>query len=142
MAITVAPLTTAVVNAVAEQQIGVASGINNAVASVASLLFVAVLGTIAIGAFGRSLDRHLAIVSPSPDVRAAVDSTREAFATPSMAKLSQKDRQTAQAVIADSYVETIRLVMFIAASSCFASATAAAMTIGSKIEEHAAAKAH
>jgi EmrB/QacA subfamily drug resistance transporter len=61
MAITVAPLTTAVVNAVPERQIGVASGINNAVASVAGLLFVAVLGTLAIGVLHRSLSRHLAI---------------------------------------------------------------------------------
>jgi MFS family permease len=143
MAITVAPLTTAVVNGVAERQIGVASGINNAVASVASLLFVAVLGTIAIGAFGRSLDRHLAMASPSSEIRAVIDSTREAFATASMpANMSAQDQQTARTMIAQAYVETIRLVMFISASLCFASAVTAALTIGSKSAEHAAAKAH
>ena len=76
MAITVAPLTTAVLNAVPAQRTGVASGINNAVASVGSLLMIAVLGSVALGVFDRALDRQLAAAPASPAVAAAVDRAR------------------------------------------------------------------
>jgi EmrB/QacA subfamily drug resistance transporter len=131
MAITVAPLTTAVVNGVDERQIGVASGINNAVAYVADLLFVAVLGTVALGAFGRSLDRHLSATAAPPEIRAAVASAREDFAGPSVPAGMPPDEQHAvRAVVSDSYVETIRLVMFIAASLSWGGALVAALTVG------------
>ena len=130
MAVTVAPLTTTVLNAVGTRQTGVASGINNAVASVASLLAVAVLGTIAIAAFDRSLDHHLALVEASAEVRRAVDSMRGGLVPAAApATIGEEAGQTVHDVIQDSLLETFRLMMLIAAGLAFAGAISAALTI-------------
>ena len=55
----VAPLTTTVMNSISEHQAGVASGVNNAVSRVASLLSIAVLGVIAFHVFDIQLQNRL-----------------------------------------------------------------------------------
>ena len=59
MAITVAPLTTTVMNSIAQNRAGIASGVNNAVARTASLVAIAVLGVVMLHVFKTSLDHRL-----------------------------------------------------------------------------------
>jgi predicted MFS family arabinose efflux permease len=63
MAITVAPLTTVVMNAAGPDRVGTASGINNAIARVAGVLAIAVFGMVMVKAFGAHLSRSLAHLS-------------------------------------------------------------------------------
>src|SRR6202171_3873835 len=60
MAVTVAPLTTVVMNSVDQDRVGTASGINNAVARVAGVLAIAVLGMVLVKAFSYRLDNSMA----------------------------------------------------------------------------------
>ena len=59
MAVTVAPLTTAVMGAVDKGRSGVASGVNNAVSRVGGLVAIAVFGIIMLAVFNGSLDNKL-----------------------------------------------------------------------------------
>jgi EmrB/QacA subfamily drug resistance transporter len=65
MAITVAPLTTVVMNSVVQDHVGAASGINNAVARLAGVLAIAVLGIVMLNTFSYRLNRALADLSIS-----------------------------------------------------------------------------
>ena len=66
MAITVTPLTTAVMTAVDSDYAGTASGVNNAVARVAAVLAIAVLGLLFIGAYERALRAPLGAAGTLP----------------------------------------------------------------------------
>ena len=74
MAISVAPLTTVVMNAVDQRLAGTASGINNAVARVAALLAIAVLGMVMVGLFSHYLNERLTVLGLPIDLRHAVQS--------------------------------------------------------------------
>jgi EmrB/QacA subfamily drug resistance transporter len=114
MAIAVAPLTTAVLGSVAPDQAGLASGINNAVARVAGLLAIAVLGVVVTEAYGRSLDRRLdrAGIAPATAVPAG-ERSKLGAARPS-AGLSAGERRAAQDAIAGALVDSFRSLMTIA----------------------------
>lgn len=132
MAITVAPLTTTVLNSVPRHQTGAASGINNAVAQVAGLLLIAILGALGIATLNRALDERMAHTGADIEVHKIVDGARKGFVMPAMpAGTSPQAQHAARSIIADSFVDTIRRVMLIAATLAMASAVIAALTIRS-----------
>ena len=60
LSITVAPLTAAILAGVSQDEAGIGSAINNAVARVAGLIATVAIGALVAAQFSSSLDRHLA----------------------------------------------------------------------------------
>ncbi len=126
MAITVAPLTTVVMDSVAEDRVGAASGINNAVARVASVLAIAVLGVVMVNAFSARLNRKLVQLSLPPAVLEAVQSNETKLAgLPIPADLSPDMKIAVQKSVAEAFVFGFRIVMLICVGLSLASSAVA-----------------
>lgn len=130
MAITVAPLTTDVMNSVEQDRVGAASGINNAVARVAGVLGIAVLGIAMVLAFRARLDRSLNHLSLPPGIRQEIraQETRLAGLQPP-ASLDASIRAAVTDSIHKSFVSGFRIVMMICAGLSLASAVIAWLMI-------------
>ena len=80
MAISVAPLTTAVMNSVPVEEAGVASGINNAISRLASLISVAVFGVVLLAAFHHTLGKRMDQARVPADERQSIEAQRQQLA--------------------------------------------------------------
>jgi EmrB/QacA subfamily drug resistance transporter len=130
MAISVAPLTTVVMSAVDDRHAGTASGINNAVARIAGMLAVALLGAIAVGAFGSSLEARLDALRIAPDVRAAIMAQAPALAEARVpSQLEGFARHAVQFTYDAAFLHGFRVVTLVACGLALASALCAAWTI-------------
>jgi EmrB/QacA subfamily drug resistance transporter len=130
MAISVAPLTTTVMNSVEKSHAGTASGINNAASRVAALLAVALFGIVMTLVFNAQLDGTLAEGDLPVAVTDAVQMQREKLAAielPGGIELALRDG--ARQAISAAFVSGFRWIMVISALLCFASAVAAWLTI-------------
>jgi EmrB/QacA subfamily drug resistance transporter len=127
MAITVPPLTTAVMSAVPRQQAGTASGINNAVARTAGLIAIAIFGVIVTTVFNRDLTNRLdAIPNLSPVTRQAVDAQRPDLAAARPPEGTAPDTAAAiDEAIDASFVTGFRVAMVIGAVMALLGAAAA-----------------
>lgn len=116
MSLSVAPLTTTVMNAVGKDRAGVGSGINNAMSRTAGLLAIATLGLVMMHVFDNSLDRRLAGLSLAPETRRTIDRERLSLAGAEVpGSLEPEMRGALKHALDESFVSGFRRVMMVAA---------------------------
>ena len=131
MSISVAPLTTTVMNSVDVSFAGAASGINNAASRVAALFAVALFGLIMASIFNRTLHSELERAELTPALVAAVDQQLEKLAAIELpATTDTREKTLAQRAIAGAFVTGFRWIMLISAALALASAASAWVLIG------------
>lgn len=135
MAITVAPLTTVVMNSVGEDRVGAASGINNAVARIAGVLAIAILGIVMVRAFSLYLDRSLAHLSLSTQILGEIQSNETSLAAMQPPDgLGSKIRINVSQSIEEAFVFGFRIVMGLCAALALASSLIAWLMIPDRSE--------
>ncbi len=133
MALTVAPLTSTVMNAGGAQHAGTASGINNAVSWLSGLLGIAALGIVALGIFSSELDQRLAAAPIGTALRAELAAQRTKLAAITIPRTATPaEHAAAEASIGLAYAEAFKVVLLVCAGLAGASALVAAVTIGPK----------
>jgi EmrB/QacA subfamily drug resistance transporter len=130
MAVTIAPLTTVVMNSVDHERVGAASGINNAAARVAGVLAIAILGIVMVATFSSHLARNLDHLTLSPAVLQQIqkDGTKLAgLQVP--ASVDLQTRTAIQKFVKLAFVSGFRVVMLICVGLSLASASVAWLMI-------------
>jgi EmrB/QacA subfamily drug resistance transporter len=123
MAVSIAPLTTVVMGSITQDRVGTASGINNAVARVAGLLAIAVLGMVMVTEFSAHLSHALANSAVPGNVRRELQSNAiKLAALRPPAGVGPATSAAIQSSIVVSFLFGFRLIMWICAALAVASA--------------------
>src|SRR5262245_19468935 len=131
MAITVAPLTTTVMNSIALNRAGIASGVNNAVARTASLVAIAVLGVVMLQAFKTDLNYRLGSANLPRSVAQSVQTQSIKLAAIDIPEnVNRETHQLIRRAIDESFVSGFRWVMVFGAALAAGSAVTALFWIG------------
>jgi hypothetical protein len=113
-------------DSVSERQAGVASGVNNAVSRVASLLSIAVLGMVAFHVFNTQLETKLiAAILPEPAKHAVLEQRNRLTQIEPPEGLDTDQHQILKRSIDESFLAGFRWVMCISAGLALFSALSA-----------------
>jgi len=133
MTITIAPLTTTVMNSVSTDLAGTASGTNNAISRVAGLLAIAVFGVVLTHRFDAVLVTALSHSPLAPATVAAILAERQKLAGIVIpAQVSHEDALLLKRAIGLAFISGFRWVMIISSACALLSALSAWFLIDGK----------
>ncbi|HEX9130712.1 MAG TPA: MFS transporter, partial [Ktedonobacteraceae bacterium] len=136
MAISVAPLTTAVMGAVDTQYAGTASGVNNAVSRTAGLIAIAVFGIVVLAIFSSSLVSHLSMLHLPADIQNTIILQQNKLVGIEIPNdLSNSTRTAVQQAIAESFITSFRVVMLSGAALALCSSLSSLLLIEGKKQQ-------
>ena len=136
MAISVAPLTTAVMGAVDKQYVGTASGVNNAISRTAGLIAIAVFGIIVLGIFSNNLTSQLPLLHiPAAIQHSILLQQNKLVGIEIPAGLSRSTHTAVQHTISESFIASFRVIMLLAAGLAIGSSVAALLFIEDKRQD-------
>lgn len=131
MTVTVAPLTTTVMNALDAAHAGVASGVNNAVARAGGLLAIALLGIVMQRAYDGEIERRRALLQVPAAVLQQLDAQRGKLAAPTLPPSAPPAaRKAVEDAVAAAFVHGFRWVMGISALLALGAALCAWAMLG------------
>lgn len=123
LALTVAPLTTAVLSALGPGRAGIASGVNSAISRFGGLVAVAILPALSLAGFTHGLEQRLSVSTIDPATRTAIIADRaEQGALSPPAHLTSDERAEVTAAVRGSFADGFRLVMWVCAFLLFVGA--------------------
>jgi hypothetical protein len=125
-------------NSASQDRVGAASGINNAVARVAGVLAIAVLGIVMANGFSSQLNQRVAKLSLPPDILQEIRANESKLAGLQLsASVKSSTRAEIRQLVAQAFVSGFRLVMLISACLSIASAVIAWLLIpAGQVEPH------
>ena len=130
MTITVAPLTTTVMNAVDQPNLGIASGINNMVSRTAGLLAVAIFGILFLNSANQAYEEVQQASALNPALLQTYFSGSDFLAPPAIANESSTDAtRTITAVYEQIFLSAFRTIMLVAAALAILSGVISGLTI-------------
>jgi hypothetical protein len=130
MAITVAPLTAAVMGALPSHYAGTASGINNAVSRTAGVLAIAIVGALALFIFASALEQRTTALDIPAEVRAALQADAARLGAARVpAGVTPEQSDAIRRAIRLAFVDAYRVVMFVCAGLAWLSAAMAALLV-------------
>ena len=117
MSMTVAPLTATVLDSVAPNRVGIASGVNNGVSRVAGLLAIAVLGAVISAHFGARLDcgaRATGRSVPAGRERAVAEAKEQPLGVPKTEEVGPREARRIVAASSDASTSAFHLGVLLA----------------------------